>query len=1051
MKKKIHLLCSALTLSLCMSTNAQEPVTTPTLGLDIPTSPQAEAFKKLGEYKVDNAYGTPDIALPIWEVNLDGYKIPLVLRYMASPIKPGYNYDVYGLGWSLTGSSCVSRTIKGAPDEKEGFKLETWVDSNGHDKYYTVYRDSLFYLNTAYDDFTITLPSGRTIPFYISMDSQNRPVYNKYPCDSCVMIECSYNPWNRIDSINVIDESGVIYHFTIPEKAHNIYLNNTTATFNVSWLLTRIDVPNKGEILYSYGNELQFYTYTKDEPILEARRFTCVSVTDGYGNVLCGKPAYQLIYNFDYQCPTYRMHFLTSISYGPTTVSFNYNTDQRHVKSIVITDQDAQDTIRSFNLDINESYTEYVLSKLSISGSNQTDKLVYNFSYHHNSPGNYTDYWGNRGDASNKTDIGNFNIRVDKGLSLYEIDNAITNIGNAVHRIANRDYDIRDFRKIKLQNDTTADGRRATVPERHAVLQRITYPNGGYTILEFENHKFLTANNIYGDLELDRRKQRVIEGGGFRIKRISNYTVGGELADYKDYKYGFTVDYVRDNNLPFPEMQRINNQTHTGLGEAVVDPNLLTFMDSECSTYSIPGGLLEMMMNKHISELNTFENPDYYTFGVPWWYFARFSAIYFRKLLNGRPAVVYPEITIYHGEGDSTSGNIGKTVLRFDDLYQVYNGRTHYLSYARPDIYAPDTLYFEPVRYLDAQDRVLEALEYPEKRGRLKSKSEYAVKQVYSNIYSDILVSKEVYAYAEDYLGNYGYMYNNAHSNGHGDIHDLNQSYGSNPEYHLRLEEFYTLYSNSRGRSKVRHTHYTTSKNDGNTIQRSLTNTYVYGEHIRSTTYWDGLSNKINRYVYSADSADHYSIYQDLKDQNNLVSLLNEATYDSNSPDNRPGVAFKTKYAYFGNKILPQKVYAYNQTDYEELYQIVSYSDSNKPIEVIDSRTGIHTAYLWGYSGRYMVAKVQGATYSQVINALGGNLASDLSNLENIRNASSLSNALIETWTYKPLVGVTTYTDATGLTTFYEYDGLGRLKSDGISTSSQTEKKHSYEYNFITQ
>ena len=98
-----------------------------------------------------------------------------------------------------------------------------------------------------------------------------------------------------------------------------------------------------------------------------------------------------------------------------------------------------------------------------------------------------------------------------------------------------------------------------------------------------------------------------------------------------------------------------------------------------------------------------------------------------------------------------------------------------------------------------------------------------------------------------------------------------------------------------------------------------------------------------------------------------------------------------------------------------------------------------------------MVAKVQGATYSQVINALGGNLASDLSNLENIRNASSLSNALIETWTYKPLVGVTTYTDATGLTIFYEYDGLGRLKSDGISTSSQTEKKHSYIYNFITQ
>ena len=485
MKKKIHLLCSALTLSLCMSTNAQEPVTAPTLGLDIPTSPQAEAFKKLGEYKVDNAYGTPDIALPIWEVNLDGYKIPLVLRYMASPIKPGYNYDVYGLGWSLTGSSCVSRTIKGAPDEKEGFKLETWVDSNGHDKYYTVYRDRLFDLNTAYDDFTITLPSGRTIPFYISMDSQNRPVYNKYPCDSCVMIECSYNPWNRIDSINVIDESGVIYHFTIPEKAHNIYLNDPTTSFNVSWLLTRIDVPNKGKILYSYGNELQFFTSTNDEPILEAHRLACTSETFGQTSPACGKPPYQLIYNFDYPCPTYRMRFLKSISYGPTKVSFNYKTDQIHVKSIEITDLDSQDTIRTL-LDIND----------------------------------YTDYWGNRGDASNMTDIGNFNIRVDKGISVSDIDLALSYVGNAVHRVANRNYDISDFRKIKLQNDTTADGRKATSPERHAVLQRITYPNGGYTILEFENHKFLTANNIYGDLEHQKNQQLYGRGRTGRLQGL---------------------------------------------------------------------------------------------------------------------------------------------------------------------------------------------------------------------------------------------------------------------------------------------------------------------------------------------------------------------------------------------------------------------------------------------------------------------------------------------------------------------------------------------------
>ena len=91
-----------------------------------------------------------------------------------------------------------------------------------------------------------------------------------------------------------------------------------------------------------------------------------------------------------------------------------------------------------------------------------------------------------------------------------------------------------------------------------------------------------------------------------------------------------------------------NANDHIGCGEAVVDPNLLSFMTF--SYYINPGITYQIpqMVVGHDSNVRNMINPQ----GSATWWDLYFSANTFRALLGGRRPVVYPEITVYHGDPD---------------------------------------------------------------------------------------------------------------------------------------------------------------------------------------------------------------------------------------------------------------------------------------------------------------------------------------------------------------------------------------------------------------
>jgi YD repeat-containing protein len=113
--------------------------------------------------------------------------------------------------------------------------------------------------------------------------------------------------------------------------------------------------------------------------------------------------------------------------------------------------------------------------------------------------------------------------------------------------------------------------------------------------------------------------------------------------------------------------------------------------------------------------------------------------------------------------------------------------------------------------------------------------------------------------------------------------------------------------------------------------------------------------------------------------------------------------------------------------------------------------------YLWGYNHQYPIAKIENATYTDVtgiisetalntIAAKNEPAASDWNTVNGLR--TSLPNALVTTYKYKPLSGMTEKIDPRGIVTRYEYDGFQRLKTVKDHNNSTVEE---YEYHYKNQ
>lgn len=187
-----------------------------------------------------------------------------------------------------------------------------------------------------------------------------------------------------------------------------------------------------------------------------------------------------------------------------------------------------------------------------------------------------------------------------------------------------------------------------------------------------------------------------------------------------------------------------------------------------------------------------------------------------------------------------------------------------------------------------------------------------------------------------------------------------------------------------------------------------------------------------------------------IKEENHYNGSLSSGTIKKLDAAGRPSEIFE----YEGDKLLVSSTHDPNNIlapGYGERYHI-NYDISGGNIKELRRTNGINTIYLWGYKREYPIAKIENATYDQVealvpeletksnedvdrtvdtfdgsgnriYNGEEGELRQALDALRD-----SLPDALVTTYTYDPLIGVTSITDPRGYTIYYSYDSFNRLK-----------------------
>lgn len=466
-------------------------------------SPSTMLFQRYGDYPVSLYTGIPEIKIPIYTIKEGDITVPIYLSFHAS----GFNVDeamqpgLIGPGWTIHTGGMISRTINGIPDEDSGVRVPDFR-TNTANRYGEMHS---FYINDNTFDHELDIYSynflgysGKYIPNAHSV--LDNP-YNPTPYDSFKLTEDGL----KVFFNEIKDENGLFYFFggqgaeelTDYQVGNQNYTRSAISTWHLSGIVsTRFPGSSVG-FKYQAGafyNNQNFVKYVFDDAFDE----------NGGGGI---SPSF---YPYSFQNGNNKLIFPSGRQYQTVApylinfslgyVKFNLNNEKKLISIEVFNKQNVlQRSVELIADNFPNASFHRRLKALVFKDAMGKEQERYSFNYfaEYASLGALSkDYWGF---FNNQPFYG------DHVPSYYPFRYHTTGWFNYTTNIT-----------FGGQANREADGDAA----KTFMLEKITYPTGGYTLFDFEGNR-------------TQFKQL----GGLRVKKIANYNSDGSLANSKSYTY----------------------------------------------------------------------------------------------------------------------------------------------------------------------------------------------------------------------------------------------------------------------------------------------------------------------------------------------------------------------------------------------------------------------------------------------------------------------------------------------------------------------------------
>jgi YD repeat-containing protein len=1053
----------------------------------IPPSPNATALAMYSDYPVSHFTGVPDINIPLYEIKIGDYTLPISLSYHASGIMVGQEASNVGLGWVLNAGGAISRTVRcyddfggegycitgyfKSPDISTNFNDATYFETSitGSGPILRLKRDAepdIFYCN---------IP-GFSSKFVIGQDK--KPHF--FNLSQHVALE--YHESGL--SFTVCTADGVKYIFsqdhrektttstaTAGDNWHEpIYRSNITTT----WYLSEIVLPNNRSIKFRYRNhpyESPTYCSYINESLLNYKGYYCAGQTT-YKNTIKTKTD---VDGWE----------LAEISWDHGSISFSSTDreDMLHSRKLdwITIKNSSGEQIKSFNFEY-----DYFNPNIGNTDSEKSNKRrlkltrLWEYGTRDNKriskPYEFLYFEGTLPEkTSSKTDMfGYYNGEINHGSTVKQA--YVKNSFRYLYNTAN--YLYFDGASKESSFDHLKIG----------TLRKIIYPTGGFAEFQYEENSFV-VNDETKDLFIS---SELIYSTPIGVSSIYNeeYEDKSKTIDIRlNYAQELVLIYyfydestaIEDEirkriGMPLAKVWNASNQVVA----TVTFPDDMYYQKYNSFTkqyypalkegdrtkrFQLPAGnyriefLTPPPENTYITWQVHYDKDSYYPKhtggGLR---IANIKTDATERLFSYSPGTLITVPEFFYFQTMSTpycEGNVhtGGTALYF---VQVSNSTRPLTSFTTGSPIG----YYNVSEYLTQNGSKSETKYsfYCEQESRMitfnyggfTGSSPFAPNQP---VFENGLLERQEFYNSGKLIRAIDYSYGNIYET----TSPIYGYFKNGPDDYQRYA--YQLYG-IKNTSKITYDYFYNNNNSiGEEVETVIRHSYNNNTYqLEKTTTYDSENNElIEQTKYPSDYTD--AVSKAMVDKHMLNKPVEQITLKNGKVIN----AQKTQYANMQGIYLPEKIFATNLNQsvpvstytnhYTQEVVFERYDEKGNIIQV-RGKDGVPITYIWSYNKQYPVMEFLNATYDEVIVKLGNEItsiesdpASILSKQASLYNslASMLPNTKMRLFTYKPLVGMTSVTDEKGITIYYEYDDAGRL----IQTKDNEGKtQQSFEYHY---